>query len=149
MIKRLSVVFLAFLVVALIGCSHDDDGNGDGVGDAPPGEGGEGGGGDSGTTTVLASGSETVAGGTPIVLFTVSAPGKLEATIMWTAPPAELDLGFVHEGILVKLATGGSSLKVTLMVTAADVAAGINWHLYGGNSGPDVVVNYEVKFTVD
>lgn len=147
--KRLSVVFLALLFVAVIGCDGDGDGDGGDVGDAPPGEGGEGGGGDSGTTTVLASGSETVAGGTPIVLFTVSAPGKLEGRITWTAPPTDLDLGLVHEGILVKLATGDSSLKVTLMVTAADVAAGINWELYSGNSGPDVVVDYEVKFTVD
>ena len=141
--KKLSVVFLAFLFVAVIGCDEDGGGN-EAV--TLPGD-GDGGGGE--TATVLASGSKTVSGGTPIVLFTVDTPGTLEGRITWTAPPTDLDLGFVHEGILVKLVTGDSSLKVTLTVTAANVAAGTNWELYGGNSGPDVVADYEVKFTAD
>jgi hypothetical protein len=139
MIRISSVVFLSFLFIAFVGCDGDD-------GDAtPPGNGGNGGGG--GTSTVLASGSETVSGGTPIVLFTVDTPGELEGRITWTAPPTDLDLGLVHEGVIVELVTGDSSLTVTRTVTAADVAGGINWELYGGNSGPDVVVDYEVKFT--
>lgn len=134
---RYLTVILLVLLFALGGCDGDSDppANGDGNGGPSP--------------TLIDSGSVVAAGGTPASQFTITEPGTLTATVGWTAPPATLDVGFVHEGILINVDAGGSTLTKTQTVTASQVAAGTNWELYIGNSGPNVTVDYKVMFTPD
>ena len=142
---RYLTVILLVLLFAPGGCDGDSDPPANGDGNGGNGNGGNGG----GYAMVLASGSVVAAGGTPAALFMITEPGTLKATVSWSAPPATLDVGFVHEGILIDVDTGGSTVTKTQTVTATHVAGGTNWELYIGNSGPNVTVDYTVTFMPD
>lgn len=57
----------------------------------------------------------------------------------------------MHEGVLIpgSLLTGGSPLMTSQAVTAARIAAGLDWGFYISNAAADKTVNYKVTFIPD
>ena len=141
--RYLAVILLALLFAPGISC--------DGNNDTPSDDGGDGGNGNGGgsSAVTIASGSIVAAGGTPVKEFMITEPGTLTAVVSWTAPPATLDIGFVHEGVLVDAPTTGSPATKMQAVTTTHVSTGPHWEFWIGNSGADVTVDYSVTFTPD
>ena len=145
--RYLAVILLALLFAPGISCDGNDDTSSDDGGDGGNGNGNGNGGGTPPVT--IASGSIVAAGGTPVKEFMIAEPGTLKAVVSWSAPPPTLDIGFVHEGVLIDAPTTGSPATKTQAVTTAHVSTGPSWEFWIGNSGADVTVVYTVTFTPD
>ena len=142
--RFVAVTLLALLFASGISCSGDDD-----TSSEDGGNGGNGNGGGGSSPMTIGSGSIVAAGGTPVKEFMITEPGMLTAVVSWPAPPATLDIGFVHEGVLIDAPAIGSPATKMQAVTSTHVSTGPHWEFWIGNSGADVTVDYSVKFTPD
>ncbi len=144
--RRFAVLFVALLLVGVVGC--DGDGGGAAVDSEEPSTdvpdpGPEG--------IILAEGRQTIPApaGVLKIPFTVGETGTLEGRLIWSDEPATLQASFVICGTtLVKHETGSSPFFISADVTQDLLNIESSWILYVDNPDPDPVeVEYRLEFT--
>ncbi len=149
--KRLSVLFIALLFVAVIGCDGDDGGTTPAPPPAPgPGPGGGDGNGDGGGGVVIGGGGGSAPDGVATMFATVDIPGAgtVIATVTWSGAPAQLVAFFKKPADATNYGWVNSGSPMVSTTTAAGAEAG--WMLYVANTtGTDAVVSVSIVFIAD
>jgi hypothetical protein len=87
-----------------------------------------------------------------LATVSITEPGVLTGTIVWSGPPTEIEAGFKHvvPSTVYGLVVGSSPAITSVAVTSARGAAGTEWEFMAGVPGTTAAsLQYEVRFTPD